>query len=64
MQQHLVGSCTKDDIAIRVATRVVGHYPDRNQILVDCGFLGLSHDGKGAIPGGAWCAVDNHPELW
>ena len=62
-QQCMAGSCSKNDVAIRVATRVIGHYPNRNQILVDCGFLGLSHDGKGAIPNGALCVIDKHPEL-
>ena len=32
VQQHLLGSCSLDDIAVCVATRVVGHYPRRGQV--------------------------------
>ncbi len=67
MQQLLVGSCCESDIAGRVATRVLGHYPATNQLLVDAGFLALSHDGgkmsHDAIPNGGICVVQGHPEL-
>ena len=29
-------------------TRVLGHYPERRQLLVDCGFTGLTKQGRGA----------------
>eukprot|EP00088_Acartia_fossae_P025769 TRINITY_DN26550_c0_g1_i1.p1 TRINITY_DN26550_c0_g1~~TRINITY_DN26550_c0_g1_i1.p1 ORF type:complete len:191 (+),score=19.45 TRINITY_DN26550_c0_g1_i1:34-606(+) len=46
-QQVLLGSCQTEEIACRVLTTVIGHYPTRNQILVDCGFTGLTKQGKG-----------------
>ncbi len=65
--QTLLGSCTESDVAGRVATRVLAHYPLRNQMIVDAGFLALSHD-KGripqlSIPHGGICVVQGHPEL-
>ena len=43
-----------DDIAVRVLTRVVGHYPKSNTLLIDCGWTGASAQGKekgyGGIP--------------
>ncbi|KXJ17400.1 uncharacterized protein LOC110234072 [Exaiptasia diaphana] len=63
-QQVLVGSCQQEDVAIRVLTRVIGHYPDRGYLLVDCGFTALSHDGmKGRLPDKPFCLIDGHPEL-
>ena len=32
VQQHLLGSCALEEIAACVATRVIGHYPRRNQV--------------------------------
>ena len=53
--QHLIGSCSLDDIACRVCTRVVGHYPSTNTLQVDCGWTGTSAQGKehnyGALKG-------------
>ncbi|KAI2659099.1 D-threo-3-hydroxyaspartate dehydratase [Labeo rohita] len=49
VQQSLIGSCRLEDVAVRVLTRVIGHYPARNQLLVDCGWTALSHDGGGAL---------------
>ena len=67
VQQSLVGSCTQSDIAGRVATRVIAHYPLRNQMLVDAGFLALSHDGgknpHDTIPHGGISVIQGHPEL-
>lgn len=67
VQQSLIGSCKEEDIAGRVATRVLSHYPLRNQMLVDAGFLALSHDrGKkehDTIPHGGICLIQGHPEL-
>lgn len=51
-QQYTIGSCTLDDIACTVATRVIGHYPHRNQLLIDCGFAALTKQGMGLLPGG------------
>ena len=61
--QSVIGSCTVEDIAVKVATRVIGHYPHRNQLLVDAGFAAMSHDGKGALPNRSTCIVQDHPEL-
>jgi len=61
--QAVIGSCQEDDIAFTVATRVVGHYPHRNEMLVDCGFTGISHDGRGAYPGGSYCVIKGEPNL-
>ena len=44
--QLSLGSCTLDDIAVRVLTRVVGHYPKSNTLLIDCGWTGASAQGK------------------
>ena len=44
--QLSLGSCTLDDIAVRVLTRVVGHYPKSNMLLIDCGWTGASAQGK------------------
>ena len=43
--QYLIGSCDEEDIACRVATRVITHKQEQNRMYVDCGFLGISHDG-------------------
>ncbi|KAK3083551.1 hypothetical protein FSP39_025258 [Pinctada imbricata] len=43
--QYLIGSCEESDIACRVATRVVCHKEEQNRMYIDCGFLGVSHDG-------------------
>uniref|UniRef100_A0A8C1ZYL4 D-serine dehydratase n=1 Tax=Cyprinus carpio TaxID=7962 RepID=A0A8C1ZYL4_CYPCA len=62
VQQSLIGSCTLEDVAVRVLTRVIGHYPHRNQLLVDCGWTALSHDGGGRLPTG-YAIIEGHPEL-
>lgn len=61
-QQYLTGSCDLNDIAVRVLTRVIGHYPDREQILIDCGWTGLSHDSLGKLKTG-FCYFEGHPNL-
>lgn len=63
VQQYLIGSCGVEDIAVAVATRVIGAYPHRNQLLIDCGWLGLSLDGPGSIPGGSYCLVKGEANL-
>ena len=60
-QQASLGSCSVDEIAVKVATRIIGHYPHRKQFLVDAGFLALSHDGK--LKNGSYCIIDGHPDL-
>lgn len=61
-QQYLAGSCNMSDIAVRVLTRVIGHYPDREQVLIDCGWTGLSHDSLGKLKTG-FCYFEGHPKL-
>ncbi|CAH1802444.1 unnamed protein product, partial [Owenia fusiformis] len=60
--QAMIGSCTKDDIACRVATRVVNHLSHSNSLLIDCGWEGLSLDGKDELPTG-FCMFQNNPNL-
>ncbi|KAG0703352.1 D-serine dehydratase [Chionoecetes opilio] len=62
VQQMTLGSCKQDDIACCVATRVVGHYPDRNQLLIDCGFTGLTKQGMAQLPSGC-CIFRDQPNL-
>ena len=41
-----LGSCGRDDIAARVLTRIIGHFPgQRNQLIIDAGFVALSQQG-------------------
>lgn len=54
-----LGSCALEDVAVRVCTRVVGHYRKQNTILVDLGWTGISQQGKERGFG----AIDGHPEL-
>lgn len=62
-QQFGIGSCAFDDIAVRVATRVISHKPEINQIVLDSGFLALSHDGMYCnLPNGI-AVFQDHPEL-
>lgn len=64
LQQTQLGSCQPQDVAIRVLTRVIGHYEHRGQLLVDCGWTALSLHGAGAGRGPQGCAaIDGHPEL-
>ncbi|XP_018599690.1 uncharacterized protein LOC108929550 [Scleropages formosus] len=62
VQQSLIGSCSLDNVAVRVLTRVIGHYPHRNELLVDCGWTALSLDGHGRLPSG-YAVIEGHPEL-
>ncbi|XP_072324244.1 D-serine dehydratase isoform X2 [Scyliorhinus torazame] len=62
VQQMMIGSCQMDDIAVRVQTRVIGHYPHRNQLLVDCGWTALSLHSLGMLPTG-YAVIDGHPDL-
>ena len=44
LDQEFIGSCGAGDLALSVLASVIGHYPHRNQILVDAGALALSKD--------------------
>jgi len=44
LDQELIGSCGADDLALSVLASVIGHYPHRNQMLIDAGALALSKD--------------------
>jgi len=57
--QVQLGSCKVEDVAVRVCTRIIGHYPKRNMLLIDCGWTGASAQGKEHDYG----AIDGHPEL-
>jgi D-serine ammonia-lyase len=67
-QQLWAGSCvlgkdgkSKDhNVAGRVLSRVIGHYEDRNTILLDAGSLALTKD---TTPQGGVCSITDHPEL-
>eukprot|EP00747_Dinoflagellata_sp_TGD_P135989 gnl/TRDRNA2_/TRDRNA2_175499_c8_seq1.p1 gnl/TRDRNA2_/TRDRNA2_175499_c8~~gnl/TRDRNA2_/TRDRNA2_175499_c8_seq1.p1 ORF type:complete len:372 (+),score=50.18 gnl/TRDRNA2_/TRDRNA2_175499_c8_seq1:70-1185(+) len=59
MMQASFGSCLVDDIAVRVCTRILGHYPKRNLMVIDMGWTGISAQGKEHGYG----AIDGHPEL-
>lgn len=63
--QSSLGSCSLDDVACRVATRVIGHYPQRKQLLIDAGFLALSHDGlRDDLPmKTGFTFIQGHPEI-
>ncbi|XP_078621834.1 D-serine dehydratase-like isoform X1 [Branchiostoma floridae x Branchiostoma japonicum] len=62
VQQSLLGSCQLEDIAVQVMTRVIGHYPGNNHLLVDCGWTALSLHSLGQLPTG-FGIIDGHPEL-
>ncbi len=44
LDQEFIGSCAPTDLALSVMASVIGHYPHRNQLLVDAGALALSKD--------------------
>lgn len=44
LDQELIGSCGAGDLALSVLASVIGHYPHRNQMLIDAGALALSKD--------------------
>mmetsp|Transcript_9303 Transcript_9303/g.13836 ORF Transcript_9303/g.13836 Transcript_9303/m.13836 type:complete len:493 (-) Transcript_9303:74-1552(-) len=55
------GSCsTEKQIAVRVLSRVISHYPDRNVMLLDAGALALTKDSS---PQGGVCSIEGHPKL-
>jgi D-serine deaminase-like pyridoxal phosphate-dependent protein len=44
LDQQFIGSCGTADLALSVLASVIGHYPHRNQLLIDAGALALSKD--------------------
>lgn len=44
LDQVGIGSCGAGDMALSVMASVIGHYPHRNQLLIDAGALALSKD--------------------
>jgi D-serine deaminase-like pyridoxal phosphate-dependent protein len=44
LDQAFIGSCGAGDLALSVLASVIGHYPHRNQLLIDAGALALSKD--------------------
>ncbi|MBS0524481.1 MAG: alanine racemase [Proteobacteria bacterium] len=44
LDQEYIGSCASGDLALSVLASVIGHYPHRNQVLIDAGALALSKD--------------------
>ena len=44
LDQLFIGSCAAGDLALSVLASVIGHYPHRNQLLIDAGALALSKD--------------------
>jgi D-serine deaminase-like pyridoxal phosphate-dependent protein len=61
--QNVIGACALEDIAVRVGSRVIGHYPHRNQLLIDAGWTAMSLDGQGALPNGSFCLFEGEPNL-
>ncbi|CAM1298165.1 Uncharacterised protein g2044 [Pycnogonum litorale] len=62
MENVVLGSCTENEIAVRVATTVLGHYPENQQLLVDCGQTGISKEGMGILATG-YGKIQRHPDL-
>ena len=62
LQQHLLGSCEIKDIAAMVVVRVLAHFPKRNEIVIDGGWMALSEQGFDKL-GGSFAYVKGHPEL-
>jgi D-serine deaminase-like pyridoxal phosphate-dependent protein len=62
MMQVLVGASTEDQIACRLATRVIGHYPHDKRMCTDCGFTALTRQGLNAMPSG-YVRVQGEPNL-
>jgi D-serine deaminase-like pyridoxal phosphate-dependent protein len=44
LTQMRLGSCSFEDIALRVRASVIGRYPDRSKLVIDAGALALSKD--------------------
>lgn len=60
--QHDLGSCEESDIASFVLTRVISHYPERNEFMVDAGALALSKEQSVQAPHG-FGSIVGYPDL-
>jgi len=60
--QATIGSCNFENVACSVLTTVIGHYPSRNQFVIDAGALALSKD-TGPTEGKDWGIIRNFPQL-
>lgn len=60
-QQFTIGSCSEEDIACVVVTRVIGQYPKRHELLIDAGWSAVSLDGK--LPNGSYGLFQGQPYL-
>lgn len=61
-QQVASGSCARADIACFVVARVVGRYPARAELVLDCGSTALHKDPAG-LRDGTWGELADHPDL-
>ncbi len=52
LSMYSLGSCRLDEIAWFVLAQVIEHYQRRNQLLIDCGFLGLTKQRVDHLPSG------------
>ena len=59
-QQLWANVCTEADVAGRVLARVIGHYPDRNGIMLDAGATALT---KETTPQGGYGSICGFPDL-
>ncbi|KAH3787470.1 D-threo-3-hydroxyaspartate dehydratase-like [Dreissena polymorpha] len=64
--QVCVGSCSLDDIAVKVAATVISHKPEVGTLVTDCGWLAIGQDGMEREPSDVplgYTPVVGHPEL-
>ncbi len=61
-QQMRLGSCDESDVAIRVSTTILAHFPNRNELLVDCGFTAITKQGYDDL-GGSFVLVEGYENL-
>lgn len=59
-QQMWVGVCNEKEVACRVMSRVIGHYEERNTIMLDVGSTALTKD---TSPQGGVCSISGYPDL-
>lgn len=60
-----IGSCSLDMCSATILTRIIGHYPEHNRMLIDAGALALSKD-QGAVHLSnkiQYGYIIDHPEL-
>jgi len=64
--QASIGSCSLDDVSCSILTSVIGHYPERNTILIDAGSLALSKDTGPSLKNNekqSWGVIRGSPHL-